>query len=217
MHRASTVVAVRFLVAAGAWALAASASTAPAQTPADDSRIFTQTSAVAESVTDPAKATAEAGGAGPFLLQPGFQVERIFTVPKDKLGSWVSIAVDGKGRLIVSDQGALGLCRITPAPLGGGETKVERLDVKITSAQGLLYAFDALYVSVNGGPGSGLYRARDTNGDDQFDEVVKLKELRGGGEHGPHALRLSPDGKSIYLVCGNHTQPPFDRTLNGEV
>ena len=50
-------------------------------------------------------------------------------------------------------------------------TKVEHLDVKITAAQGLLFAFDSLYVSVNGGPGSGLYRVRDTNGDDQFDEV----------------------------------------------
>ena len=146
-----------------------------------------------------------------FQVPPGFQVERLFTVPKNELGSWVSLTTDNKGRLIVSDQGNLGLCRITPPPIGSKEpTKVERLDVKITSAQGLLYAFDALYVSVNGGPGSGLYRCKDTDGDDQFDEVVKLKDIRGGGEHGPHALRLSPDGKSIYLCSGNHTQLPFD-------
>ncbi len=86
--------------------------------------------------------------------------------------------------------------------------KVERLDVKISGAQGLLYAFDSLYLSVNGGPGSGLYRARDTDGDDQYDEVVKLMALHGAGEHGPHALRLSPDGKSILIVCGNHTDLP---------
>ncbi len=58
--------------------------------------------------------------------------------------------------------------------------------------------------------GSGFYRCKDTNGDDQFDEVVKLHEFRGGGEHGPHALQLSPDGKSIYVICGNHTRPPFE-------
>ncbi len=74
----------------------------------------------------------------------------------------------------------------------------------------MLYAFGSLYFSVNGGPGSGLYRARDTNGDDQYDELVKLKSIAGGGEHGPHALRLSPDGKSIYIVAGNHTDPPAD-------
>ncbi len=141
-----------------------------------------------------------------FNVQPGFKVEKLFTVPKEELGSWVAITFDPKGRLIASDQGNLGLCRITPpAPGSGGETIVEKLDINISAAQGLLYAFDSLYISVNGGPGSGLYRARDTNGDDQFDEVVKLRSLKGGGEHGPHALRLSPDGKSIYIVCGNHT------------
>lgn len=144
-----------------------------------------------------------------FNLLPGFQAERLFTVPKDKLGSWVNIALDNKGRLIVSDQDSKGLCRVTPPPIGSSDpVKVEHLDIKITAAQGILYAFDALYLSVNGGPGSGLYRAKDTNGDDQYDELVKLAEFRGGGEHGPHALRLTPDGKSIYVVCGNFTQLP---------
>ena len=146
-----------------------------------------------------------------FNVLPGFQVERLFTVPKDVLGSWVSIALDERGRIIVSDQGDKGLCRVTPPPPGSTKpTKVERLDVKMTSAHGMLSAFGGLYVSANGGPGSGLYRLRDTNGDDQYDEVVKLKEIRGGGEHGPHGLRLSPDGKRICLICGNHTRPPFD-------
>ena len=144
-----------------------------------------------------------------FVVLPGFQVERLFTVPKETLGSWVAIAFDNKGRLIASDQDNKGLCRITPPPIGSDQpTKVEHLNVKITAAQGLLYAFDSLYLSVNGGPGSGLYRARDTDGDDQFDQVVKLQEIRGGGEHGPHGLRLAPDGKSIYVVAGNHTAPP---------
>ena len=144
-----------------------------------------------------------------FQTLPGFEVELLFDVPKGELGSWVCIAFDNKGRLIASDQGGKGLCRITPAPLdGSGETKIEKLDLKITSAQGMLYAFDSLYLSVNGGPGSGFYRARDTNGDDQYDEVKLLKRFQGGGEHGPHALRLSPDGKSIYVIAGNHTTPP---------
>lgn len=154
--------------------------------------------------SDPAAATRDV-----FELLPGFQVEQIFTVPRETLGSWVALTVDHKGRLIASDQGDKGLCRITPAPVGSDQpTKVERLDVKITGAHGLLYAFDSLYLSVNGGPGSGLYRARDTDGDDQFDRVDKLAELPGAGEHGPHGLRLSHDGKSILIVCGNHTKLP---------
>jgi len=60
---------------------------------------------------------AAAGSALPantFQVLPGFQVERLFTVPKDKLGSWVSICFDDKGRLIASDQDNKALCRITP-------------------------------------------------------------------------------------------------------
>ncbi|MFO0960605.1 MAG: c-type cytochrome [Isosphaeraceae bacterium] len=146
---------------------------------------------------------------GVFETRPGFRVERVFTVPREELGSWVAIAFDDKGRLIASDQGDKGLSRITPPPIdGSGETKVEQLKARISSAQGLLSAFGGLYVSVNGGQGSGLYRLRDTDGDDQYDEVVKLKALRGAGEHGPHGLRLSPDGQSIVIVSGNHTLPP---------
>ncbi|MFN9718791.1 MAG: c-type cytochrome [Planctomycetota bacterium] len=170
--------------------------------------------------------------AGTFELLPGFQVEKLFTVPKDELGSWVCITFDNKGRLLASDQGDRGICRITLPPVSSSpapgeklvdrpdegataETKVERLDfskceVQPTAAQGMLWAFDSLYFSINGGPGSGLYRARDKDGDDQFDECIRLKEFRGGGEHGPHALRLSPDGNRIFVICGNHTLPPFD-------
>jgi putative heme-binding domain-containing protein len=146
---------------------------------------------------------------GVFEVPAGFQVERMFTVPRETLGSWVAITFDDRGRLIASDQGDKGLCRVTLPPPGSDQpTKVERLDLKITAAQGMLHAFGHLYLSVNGGPGSGLYRATDTDNDDQYDRLEKLAPFRGGGEHGPHALRLSPDGQSIYVVCGNHTMPP---------
>ncbi|MBO0697742.1 MAG: c-type cytochrome, partial [Zavarzinella sp.] len=59
-----------------------------------------------------------------------------------------------------------------------------------------------------GGPGSGVYRATYDTATDTFGKVQKLKEIRGNGEHGPHALRLTPDGKSLLLVAGNFTQPP---------
>ena len=60
------------------------------------------------------------------------------------------MTVDPKGRIIASDQAATGLYRITPPPIGSSEpTTVERLDVKLSSAQGLLFAFDSLYVTFN--------------------------------------------------------------------
>src|SRR5947209_6100334 len=102
----------------------------------------------------------------------GVKVELLYSVPKDKEGSWVNLCVDPKGRLIVSDQyGAL--YRITPPAVGGkaGDTRVEKIDLPIGEAQGLLWAFDSLYVVVNKGQkyASGLYRVRASEGDDRLD------------------------------------------------
>jgi putative heme-binding domain-containing protein len=160
-----------------------------------------------------ADATAAGDFGAPFSVPAGFVVERLFAVPKDELGSWVCLTTDPKGRLIASDQGDKGLVRITPAPLdGSGVTKVERIPVPVTSAQGLLWAFDALYVVCNGGPGSGLYRVTDSDGDDMPDHLEKLRDFEGGGEHGPHAILLSPDLQRLFVICGNHTKLPFEVT-----
>ena len=140
----------------------------------------------------------------------GFKVELLHSVQGDQ-GSWVSLTHDDKGRLITSDQYG-GLFRITPPAIGSSEKPViEKLDVQMGHAQGLLYAFDSLYAVVNGKPfgkGPGLYRLRDTNNDDQYDEVKLLRAIRGGGEHGPHAVILSPDRKSLFVCGGNHTELP---------
>ncbi|MCU0711593.1 MAG: c-type cytochrome [Pirellula sp.] len=136
----------------------------------------------------------------------GFKIERVFRVPKS-MGSWVALTTDDQGRLIASDQGGAGLFMITP----GNEstpTRVEKLPLKLSAAQGLLWAFDSLYVVVNGGDNSGLHRARDTDGDGLVDTSEHCMRLDGGGEHGPHAVILSPDKKSILVASGNHTKLP---------
>jgi putative heme-binding domain-containing protein len=139
----------------------------------------------------------------------GFQVERLYSVPKDRYGTWVNLAVDPQGRLITSDESGP-LYRVTVPKKGeAGEIKVERIPVEIGGAQGLLCAFGDLYVMVNGrgnSQGNGLYRVRDTDGDDQFDSVESLRPLDGTNDHGPHAILPAPDGKSLYIVCGNNTK-----------
>jgi len=141
-------------------------------------------------------------------IADGFKVELLHTVPADKEGSWVNMTPDPQGRLIVSDQYG-SLYRVTPGD-DAASTKVEKLKINIGQAHGLLCAFDSLYVMVNGNAaeGSGLYRVRDTDGDDQYDEVKLLRKIAGAGEHGPHAIVLSPDGKSLYVCAGNHTDLP---------
>ncbi|MEC9093949.1 MAG: heme-binding protein, partial [Planctomycetota bacterium] len=140
----------------------------------------------------------------------GFTVERLHSVKPDQ-GSWVSLTHDDRGRLITSDQYG-GLFRITPPAIGSKDKpKIEKLAVEMGHAQGLLYAFDSLYAVVNGKPfgkGPGLYRLKDTNNDDQFDQVELLRAIKGGGEHGPHAVILSPDRKSLFVCGGNHTEIP---------
>jgi putative heme-binding domain-containing protein len=172
-----------------------------------------------------------------LTVAPGFKVELLYTVPKEDQGSWVALAIDPKGRLTAADQYG-GLYRLTLPPLGtSAGLKVEKLALTLPAvppppgtesrptpkraaatdgsaspafgAHGLLYAFDSLYVMVDEVPAKqGVWRLRDTNGDDQFDEIKYLREMRGSGEHGPHSLALSPDGKSIYFANGNHTDLP---------
>jgi putative heme-binding domain-containing protein len=141
----------------------------------------------------------------------GFQIELLYSVPKEKYGSWVNLAVDPKGRLIASDQTGP-LYRLTVPPKGrAGEVKVERIPIELGRAHGLLCAFGSLYVVVNGEDvpySNGLYRVRDKDGDDQYDTVELLKEFSPKtGEHGPHAVLLAPDGKSLLVVSGNRNKP----------
>jgi putative heme-binding domain-containing protein len=148
-------------------------------------------------------------------VRPGFRVELVHAVPKSDEGSWVSMTTDPKGRLIACDQGG-GLFRLTlPAAGSGAPAAVEKLTNSVGGAHGLLYAFDSLYVMVNEQGGrQGLWRLRDTNGDDQFDQETLLRRIEGGGEHGPHGIVLSPDGKSLYMAIGNHTKLPDHMELS---
>ena len=146
---------------------------------------------------------------------PGFKAELIYTVPKEDQGSWVSMTTDPQGRIIAGDQYG-GIYRLTPPPIGPAvdpaATKVEKLGSTIGGAHGLLWAFNSLYAVVGERPTAksepGLWRLRDEDQDGVFEKEEHLLRLEGGGEHGPHSVVLSPDGTSLYIACGNHTQPP---------
>ncbi len=136
-----------------------------------------------------------------------FKIELIYSVPKNEQGSWVSMCVDPKGRLIVSDQHG-SLYRITPPAIGAKptETHIEKIPAAIGMAQGLVWAFDALYVVVNS-PKSGLYKVTSSKNDDTLDNVELLRAIQdGNGEHGAHAVMVHPDGKRLTVVCGDQTK-----------
>ncbi len=154
-------------------------------------------------------AVAATAPAESLTLLPGFKAELIRVAQKGE-GSWVSLTIDPKGRLIISPQEGLNnLLRVTLSP-EGQVAKVEKIAAGVGGAMGLLYAFDSLYVSGNGPGGLGLYRLRDTKGTDQFDETQLLRKFDGaGGEHGSHGLVLGPDQK-IYYIHGNFAHVPSD-------
>lgn len=170
-------------------------------------------------------AWADATGTGPLVrdadtgisLREGFDAELLYEVPPSQ-GSWVSMAFDPKGRIIVSDQDDKGAFRVT-LPAGDSPIRVESLPGfpyepidwgkrKVGGALGLLYAFDSLYLSNM----RGFYRIRDTDGDDQFDEFTLLKKLNVGYEHSAHSILPTADGKGLYLVSGNFTRLPEGAT-----
>jgi len=159
-------------------------------------------------------------------LQSGFKAEHLYSPSENEMGSWVSMTFDDQGRLITSDQYGF-LYRMEMPPVGSDslEPKIERLKIQTEDpiadsviqmgyAQGLLYAFNSLYVMVNHRgdedfeKSSGLYRLEDTDGNDQYDKISLLKSLEGRGEHGPHSIVMAPDGESLFVIAGNHTDVP---------
>lgn len=143
----------------------------------------------------------------------GFKAELLYSVPNDEQGSWVAMCVDPRGRLITSDQYG-SLYRVTPPAVGSkDQSKIEKLDLSVGTAQGLVCAGDSLYI-VASQKDQGLYRVQDTDGDGNYDKVTLLRKFSGGGEHGPHAVLLGPDGQSLYIFAGNHTKlTEVDKTL----
>jgi len=137
-------------------------------------------------------------------VPPGFEVDLIYEVDRKKFGSWISMAFDKKGRLTVSDQQKAGtfLVEIPKPGQKFDETKIKKLSVE-SSVYGMLYAFDHLYMMGN----RKLTRAKVLP-DGSLGPVEFMAEMAGGGEHGPHSIIISPDGKSIYVIAGNATKPP---------
>lgn len=140
---------------------------------------------------------------------PGFAVEKIYAVPRESHGSWVALAPDGTDGLLASDQYGP-LYRLT-LPRKTGDTATARaLALPLGGVHGLTWVGRDLYAvaaqkSVHP---AGLYRLRDTDRDGELDRVELLQALEGDGEHGPHAVMPSPDGRSLFVLAGNATQLP---------
>lgn len=145
-----------------------------------------------ETGTDPAS----------FSIPEGFEIKRLRSAGATE-GSWVSLEFDPKGRLVIGREDQ-GLLRLTLPP-GEGEIQIETINDTLLECRGLLFAHDSLYASANNS--KGLYRLKDTDGDDQFDEVKLIYASEGGVGHGRNDLALGADGK-VYLITGDAVELP---------
>lgn len=154
-----------------------------------------------------------------FNLPDGFVLEDLYQPGTNEQGSWVALAQGPNDIIYACDQYGKIYYFNAPAIDAKLESEdVHPLDLNIGEAHGLLWAFNSLYVAVNKRwqddvpdeqeNGSGIYRITDNNHDGMLDKVEMLLKLDGAGEHGPHSFVLSPDGKEIYFIAGNHTLVP---------
>ncbi len=163
-----------------------------------------------------------------FTLLPGFRAELIRSATTNE-GSWVALAFDPRGRLTLARE-KRGLLRLTfaapalsqrreppaatvtttssPAP---EVSRVEVINDTLLECRGLLYAHGALFANANNT--KALFRLRDTQGNDQFDEITELLRTDGGVGHGRNHLKLGPDGW-LWIAHGNNVLLPKNLSTN---
>ena len=145
-----------------------------------------------------------------FTALEGFEVETVVT--EDLLESVVNLSFDHLGRPVVAFEHG-GIHTLIDDDDDGKYESMENFSSEIQTAHGIHFLGPGdLLVNSKGPKGSGLYRLRDLDRDNQADEVELIAASRGQiGEHGPHAIRTGFDG-SLYVMYGNHSYPdvPID-------
>ena len=147
--------------------------------------------------------TNRATGVENITALPGFRVELLRSAQTNE-GSWVALAFDPQGRVVIAREDR-GLLRMTLETNRAAVTHVEVINTNLLECRGLLFAHGALYANANNS--KALVRLRDTDGDDQFDEVKVLRHTPGGVGHGRNQLALGPDG-FIYSIHGDDVGLP---------
>ena len=137
-------------------------------------------------------------------LPDGFELQRLRIAGPDE-GSWVSMAFDPKGRLVVAKE-QKGLLRMT-FDEDQKITAIDPIEDTLLECRGLLFAHGALYANANNS--KALYRLRDPDGDDRYDIPELLMETEGGVGHGRNDLAIGPDGM-IYSIHGDSVKLPTD-------
>jgi len=133
----------------------------------------------------------------------GFEVQEILKGE----GEFLSICTDPQGRFLVSPRQGF-LHRINIHNKAKEKLHIDTLDVGVVDCQGLLYAYQHLYMMGTGPDGiRGVYRLKDQDGQGNYGKPFLMKEFPSNGDHSGHTLTLGPDGM-IYFLTGNNNAAP---------
>lgn len=138
-----------------------------------------------------------------FQIQKGFGVQRVLS--DEQLGSVIAMTFNEFGHMIVSQEGGP-LLLVYDQDEDGVPEQVRTYCDSVKSCQGILALNGEVFVTGEGPEGFALYRLTDADRNGTLEQVTPIVKFKGdGGEHGPHGIRLGPDGM-IYVVVGSHTQ-----------
>ncbi len=157
-----------------------------------------------------------------FLTDPEFVVERLVT--DEQAGSLITMTFNAGGDILASREGG-GILLIRDRDKDGKFETIEPFCTEVKNIQGILSLGNRVYAVGDGPEGGALYQLTDTDGDGHSDKLTALVKYRGViGEHGPHTVRLGPDGL-LYVLSGNFAQvgttidphSPYVTTYEGDL
>lgn len=141
-----------------------------------------------------------------FLIAPGFEITRVFSAKAKKHDSWVSMAFDSDGRVIIAKEQS-GLLRMTLADDGESVTQVEKVNKSMKECRGLQFVGKELFANANNS--KVLYRLRPKK--NRFSEPEPVLTTTGGVGHGRNDLAVGHDYQ-LYSIHGDSVDLPTDVT-----
>lgn len=137
-------------------------------------------------------------------VPPGYKIHLIHSATPEQ-DSWVSMAFDPSGRLILGME-KTGLLRLSFSNPDHPElVSAQVIDSTLEECRGLLHHDGWLYAHAN--RSKALFRLRDANDDGTFEEKHELLRTGGSTGHGRNHLKLGPDGR-LWIVNGNNVLLP---------
>ncbi len=142
-----------------------------------------------------------------FSLAPGFEITQL-RVAQPNEGSWVSLACDDRGRLVIGreDQGFL---RMTVSENAETIAQVQPVTSDLLECRGLVFREGWYYASANNSKKIVRFKVSDEG---QVTDLVTLREFPGGVGHGRNDLHVGPD--SLLLINGDSVDSPNDNQLD---